>query len=143
MTTDETRARFLERIAFGAVAITTRALSDVGLELTFAQWRALVVVGENEGGATVSEIGRRIGAGVSPTSRLVRRLATRGLVAIEKDAADRRVSRVRLTTEGATLRSSVLGRRRHYLVEVIAVAGLAAAADPTLEVLAHAFEKYV
>ena len=90
----------LEAVAFGAVAITTRAIATVGLELTFAQWRVLVVVGGSADGATVTEIASRLGAEISPVSRLVTRLARRGLVDARKDANDRRVTRVTITDDG-------------------------------------------
>lgn len=113
----------LEAVAFGAVAVTTRALASVGLELTFAQWRALVIVGESPDGASVSEIAERVGSELSPASRLVARMASRGLVELDKDPGDRRVTRVTLTPAGADARTSVLNRRLALLTAVIAAAG--------------------
>lgn len=48
---DRTLADLLERIVLAGVAITTRALSEAspGFDLTFPQWRALLVVGERQG----------------------------------------------------------------------------------------------
>jgi DNA-binding MarR family transcriptional regulator len=114
----------LEALAFGSVAVTSRALTTVGLELTFAQWRVLVVVGENpEEGATVTEIAARLGAEISPVSRLVGRLARRGLVDADKDERDRRVTRVTVSERGRELRDTVIERRREFLTEVLAAAG--------------------
>jgi DNA-binding MarR family transcriptional regulator len=113
----------LERIALGAVAVTTRALAMVGVELTFAQWRAMVIVGEREVGATVTEVAERLGSEISPTSRLVRRLVARGFVVTQKDDADRRVTRVAITPAGAAIRRAVLERRRMVLDQVLAGAG--------------------
>jgi DNA-binding MarR family transcriptional regulator len=113
----------LQAIAFGAVAITTRALQTVGLELTFVQWRVLVIVGATEDGLTVSEIAARIGSELSPTSRLVARMARRGLVTLVKEDVDRRVTRVTLSSEGRRVRHSVLERRLALLVAVLAAAG--------------------
>jgi DNA-binding MarR family transcriptional regulator len=113
----------LEAIAFGSVAITTRALATAGLDLTFAQWRVLVIVGEDPAGATVTEIATRLDAEVSPVSRLVGRLARRGLVRTGKDDRDRRVTRVTLTGAGAELRGTVLDHRRRLLADVLAEAG--------------------
>jgi DNA-binding MarR family transcriptional regulator len=110
----------LEAVAFGSVAVTSRALATVGLELTFAQWR---VVGERSDGATVTEIAARLGAEISPVSRLVSRLARRGVVTVDKDDQDRRVTRVKLSDAGREIRETVIERRRELLAEVLAAAG--------------------
>ena len=109
----------LEAIAFGSVAITTLALATTGLDLTFAQWRVLVIVGDDPAGATVTEIATRLGADVSPVSRLVGRAARRGLVRTSKDDRDRRVTRVMLTDAGTELRETVLDHRRRLLADVL------------------------
>ena len=113
----------LEAVALGSVAVTTRALASTALDLTFVQWRVLVIVGEDEDGATVSEIAIRLGAEISPLSRLVGRLARRGLVATGKDERDRRVTRVNLTDAGRAIRETVLRRRRELLAVVLAGIG--------------------
>jgi DNA-binding MarR family transcriptional regulator len=113
----------LEAIAFGSVAITTRALATAGVDLTFAQWRVLVIVGEDPKGATVTEIATRLGAELSPVSRLVSRVTRRGLVQTGKDQRDRRVTRVTVTDEGHRLRETVLDHRRRLLADVLAAAG--------------------
>lgn len=113
----------LQAIAFGAVAVTTRALQTVGLELTFAQWRVLVIVGESDEGATVSEVAVRLGSELSPASRLVGRMARRGFVTLLKDDVDRRVTRVALTSAGRGIREAVLERRLVLLLAVLAAAG--------------------
>jgi DNA-binding MarR family transcriptional regulator len=109
----------LERIAYGAVAVTTRALAAVGVELTFPQWRVLVVVGNRPEGLSVSEVAERLGSELSPTSRLVARMARRGYVTLEKDPADRRVTRVVLTEPGQTLRRAVVAHRRMLIEAVV------------------------
>lgn len=108
---------------FGSVAVTSRALTAAGLELTFAQWRVLVVVGEKPSGATVTEIAARLGAEVSPVSRLVSRLVRRGVVTVVKDEQDRRVTRVMISEAGREIREAVIERRRVLLAEVLAAAG--------------------
>lgn len=113
----------LEAVAFGSVAVTSRALAAVGLELTFAQWRVLVIVGEKSSGATVTEVAARLGAEISPASRLVSRLVRRGLVLASKDDQDRRVTRVTVSDAGRELRATVIERRRELLAEVLAAAG--------------------
>ena len=113
----------LEAVALGSVAVTTRALIPTALELTFAQWRVLMIVGQDAGGATMSEIATRLGAEISPVSRMVGRLSRRGLVETRKDDRDRRVTRVTLTDRGSTIRKTVLGQRRDLLTVVLATVG--------------------
>lgn len=134
----------LEAVAFGSVAVTSRALAAVGFELTFAQWRVLVVVGENpEAGASVTEIAARLGAEISPVSRLVSRLARRGLVTAYKDDRDRRVTRVRVSDAGREIRDTVIERRRELLAEVLAAAGpIDDEAEAALQRIGVAFRRY-
>ncbi len=113
----------LEAIAYGSVAVTARAIAATGVELTFPQWRVLVIVGEAAEGASVSQVAARIGAELSPTSRVVRRLARRELVVTTKSETDRRVTRVRLTASGRDLRDGVLRGRRAMLDEILAGVG--------------------
>jgi DNA-binding MarR family transcriptional regulator len=134
----------LEAVAFGSVAVTSRALAAVGLELTFAQWRVLVVAGENpEAGASVTEIAARLGAEISPVSRLVSRLARRGLVTAYKDDRDRRVTRVRVSDAGREIRDTVIGRRRELLAEVLVAAGpIDRDTEAALQRIGVAFRRY-
>lgn len=132
------RVEDLERIVVGAVAITDRAIAAAGADLTFVQWRVLLVVGERDEGASVSEIAARISAHASPASRLVSRLKRRGILVTDKGDRDGRVTTVRLTAAGAALRARVLDNRRRDLTALLA-------AEPDLEDaaaiarLAHAF----
>ena len=133
----------LEAVSFGAVAVTSRALAAVGLELTFAQWRVLVVVGEKPSGATVTEIAARLGAEVSPVSRLVSRLVRRGIVTVVKDEHDRRVTRVTVSEAGREIRDTVIERRREFLAEVVAAAGpIEPDAAAALARIGAAFRRY-
>ena len=145
VTSHSTRAEAaLERIAIGSVALTARALILSGVDLSFTQWRVLMIGGERPDGVAVSEIAARIGAEVSPASRLVGRMARRGYVELNKDERDRRVTRVAVTDAGRTLRNSVLERRRILLGGIVAVA---AAGDSdlvdALERIAAAFAPFV
>ena len=110
----------LERIVVGAVGLTTRALAqaDAGFELTFPQWRALLVLGEDADGARVGEVATRVGVTVPATSRLLRRLERRGLTALSVDEQDRRATRARLTDRGGSVRAAILAHRRAALREV-------------------------
>ncbi len=111
----------LERVVVGAVGLTTRALADAaaGAELTFPQWRALLILGEDADGARVGQVAGRVGVTVPATSRLLRRLASRGLVALSTDEADRRAKRARLTDAGLKVRSAIL-RYRHDVLGAVA-----------------------
>jgi DNA-binding MarR family transcriptional regulator len=135
-------ADLLERIVVAGVAITTRALSEArpALDLTFTQWRAMVVVGERAEGARVSEVAARVGVTLPATSRLLRRLAARGLVEISGDAHDRRASRARLTAAGQTARDAILAYRHERIVETVRRAPPSPAAQAELARLAEAFD---
>lgn len=85
----------LERIVLAGVGLTSRALTEAtkGPDLTFQQWRVVVVIGENAEGATLSEVAARVGVTLPATSRQLRRLERRGLVEIAPDPDDRRAAR--------------------------------------------------
>jgi DNA-binding MarR family transcriptional regulator len=110
----------LERIAVGAVGLTTRALAkaDSGIELTFPQWRALLVLGEEPDGARIGEVAARVGVTMPATSRLLRRLERRGLTTLAVDELDRRATRARLSDRGRATRAAILADRRAALREI-------------------------
>ena len=112
METDERVVDAVERIILGGVAITARALVGEVEDLTFAQWRVLMIVGEQEATAHVKGVGQRVGVSAPSASRLLRRLEDRGLIELQRDAIDRRFMRVRLTDAGQDARSQVIERRR-------------------------------
>ncbi len=116
----------IERIVVGAVGLTTRALAqaDTGFELTFPQWRALLVLGERDDGARIGEVATRVGVTLPATSRLLRRLERRGLTALAPDERDRRAKRARLTDRGRAVRAAILDQRRATLRDI--AAGLSA-----------------
>lgn len=120
----------VERLVFAGVALTTRALSEAraDLDLTLAQWRVLVVLGETEDGATISQVAGRIGVTLPATSRQLRRLERRGLVDVGRDQLDRRATRVRLTPLGRSARDDVISFRRRKIAQVAASLDL----DPAL-----------
>jgi DNA-binding MarR family transcriptional regulator len=132
----------LERIILAGVAITTRALEEAtpALDLTFPQWRALLVVGEGPEGATVSDVAVRVGVTVPATSRQLRRLAGRGLVDIKRDERDHRAVRARLTTQGTRVRDDILRFRRERIAETAASLRVSRATLRDLARLAEAFE---
>ena len=110
----------LERIAVGAVGLTTRALAHAvtGFELTFPQWRAILVLGEEDEGLRISEVASRVGVTLPATSRMLHRLERRGLALLAVDERDRRATRARLSERGAEVRAAILANRREALHEV-------------------------
>ena len=136
----------LERISVGTVGVTTRALAEAtpGLDMTFPQWRALLIIGATPGGARVSEVAARVGVTLPATGRLLRRLERRGLLDLTTDPDDRRAIRARLSASGQATRDSILEYRRAMLD---AVAGIVTA-DGTedlasgLECIAAELERY-
>ncbi len=120
--TDLTLAELVERIVLAGVALTTRALAEAApqFDLSFPQWRVLVVLGEYAGGATISEVAGRIGVTIPATSRQLRRLQRRALVDISPDEQDRRASRARLTPSGRAARDAILIFRRTHIETSVA-----------------------
>lgn len=112
----------LERIAIGAVGLTTRALAgaETEFELTFPQWRAILILGDDADGARVGEVATRVGVTLPATSRLLRRLERRGLTTLRADSTDRRATRVRLTERGHGIRTAILAQRRAAIEQIAA-----------------------
>ena len=110
----------LERIIFAGVAMTTVALASVrpGFDLTFPQWRVVVILGEEPDGLRLSAVAQRIGVTLPATSRQLKRLERRGLVTVTPDDRDRRAARARLTEEGWQARRAVVDHRRARLEEL-------------------------
>jgi DNA-binding MarR family transcriptional regulator len=130
----------LERLVVGSVSITARAIAAADAELTFMQWRVLLVVGEHEEGQAVGEIAARIGAHASPASRVVSRLKRRGLVSTDKGDQDKRVVCVRLTKTGRDLRDRILTLRGRDISNVLETVSLAPDESEAVARLARAFE---
>jgi len=113
-------AESLERIIFAGVALTTVAISNArpGFELTFPQWRVLVVLGAVRDGLRIGEVARQIGVTLPATSRQLRRLERRDLVTVNRDDRDRRAAVARLTSQGQAVREAIVGYRRALIIEV-------------------------
>lgn len=114
-------AELIEGIIVAGVALTTRALSEAtpDLELTFPQWRVLLVVGERETGSKLTEVATRVGVTLPATSRQIHRLVRRGLIQVQRDERDRRAARVRLTETGNQVRKQILDFRQARIAETI------------------------
>lgn len=111
----------VEAIVSGGVALTARALAHTthGLELTFPQWRVLVVLGQVPSGLRISIVAARISGSLPATSRLLQRLARRGLVELSADPDDGRATLASLTSEGWAIRAAIVAYRRTFLDELI------------------------
>lgn len=129
----------LERVVMSAVAITARATVAIDADLTFAQWRVLLVVGEQPAGQPIGDVAIRVGARPSAASRLIGRMKRRGLLQGTKDDPDRRVTRVRLTRVGRDLRRRILQVRRSDLRAVIESASLTPSDTEAIAKLARSF----
>jgi DNA-binding MarR family transcriptional regulator len=123
MTPDERIIEAVERLMVEAIGVTTVALAQAApeVDLSIAQWRALMVVGSRADGIRVGEIAARIGSAVPTTSRLIRRLERRGLVVAQRDELDRRATLVRLTESGKLIRTTIVGRRRQLVRDALSV----------------------
>ena len=90
------------------------------LDLTMAQFRALVVVNHRRG-ITVGELGCQLSIGQSAASLLVDHLVRRGLVSRAEDPADRRRSLLGCTPAGEALLSELRHLSRQNLKEWLAL----------------------
>jgi DNA-binding MarR family transcriptional regulator len=110
----------IEALMFEAIGVTTMALSRASAgELTLAQWRALVVLGRAES-LRVGGVSTAVGQSLPSTSRLIRRLEDRGLVATTRGEVDRRETLVSLTPAGHALRDEIIAIRREIIESALA-----------------------
>ncbi|HET9613464.1 MAG TPA: MarR family transcriptional regulator [Candidatus Limnocylindrales bacterium] len=103
----------LDLVLMAAIGLTSRALStSPARDLTVGQWRMLTVLDQADRGSRLTELAEAIGMSLPSASRMVSRLATRGLVSSRPDVDDRRAVRIELTREGRDMVEGVLRRRR-------------------------------
>lgn len=128
----------LEVIAMGSVAVTARSLVEASAtELTFTQWRALVVISATPG-IRIGSLGALLGAQQPATSRLVSRMVRRGLVDASTDSADRRATALTLTPAGHQVHERVTSARRRHLAALAEVLGQSGDGEPRVSALAVA-----
>jgi DNA-binding MarR family transcriptional regulator len=133
-----------EQLVVAGVALTARALAGAGgMDLTFPQWRVIVVLGQNPGGLTVSEVAARIGVTLPATSRQLRRLERKRLVHTQPDEADRRATRASLTVEGEQVRRRITDFRRSELTRGVGSLDVSAPVVATLNDIALAMVEFV
>ena len=117
---DERLIEAVEELAFGVVGLTSRALAETGQEneLTLAQWRVLVILGQ--GPMRVGAIAERIGSSLASASRLVARMEARGFVGTARDHSDRRATLVSLAPLGVEVRARTIEVRRRLIGDLVA-----------------------
>lgn len=79
-----------------------------GMDLSFAQWVALKVVRDGVVG-NAGELARELGITTGATTRMIDVLETRGLMARDRDAEDRRVVRLVITQAGSEAITALQG----------------------------------
>jgi DNA-binding MarR family transcriptional regulator len=86
-----------------------REVSD--LELTFTQFKALMLVAHEPVELSVKDVSDRLGISFPAASRAVEPLVKRGIVERAEDPLDRRVKRVRTTKDGDRLVERLIATR--------------------------------
>lgn len=130
----------LEQLAFASVGVTERAMAAASsiAEVSLPQWRVLTLLYRSDGPMRLADVGARAGLSPSSTSRMMARLAGRGLIGASIDRGDRRVLRVRLSRRGRQLVSAVLSARRGVFSEAIARVDLSRSFASDLSAIASA-----
>ena len=100
------------------MAVTVRSIASAPVEVTFPQWRVLIVL-TTRGEQTVGRLAGELGVNSSNATRVCDRVEQLGLVRRERSTADRRVVRIALTDEGHSVVEEVLAHRREEIREVL------------------------
>jgi DNA-binding MarR family transcriptional regulator len=90
-----------------------------GLDLSFSQLRALLVLADCQEELAVHELAARLGSSVATAGRAVHALARAGLVTRREDEQDRRVKRVRLAEHGRALVAGFVQAHREAIRECV------------------------
>lgn len=99
------------------VAVAARSLSDLGEDVTLAQYRALVLL-RTRGPQRPADLAELLHVTPSTASRMVQRLVRKRLVRRVRSNQDRRTVKVHLTDSGHQVVEQVIDRRRAE-IEVI------------------------
>ena len=81
------------------------------LDLTFTQFKALMLLAHDPGELSVKDVSDRLGISLPAASRAVDPLGRRGIVERAEDPLDRRVKRVRTTRDGDRLVERLIATR--------------------------------
>jgi len=104
------------------VGLAARSLAAVDDDVTLPQFRALVVL-TVRGPRRSSEIADELQVNPSTATRMLDRLARKGLVRRTRSASDRRAVRVGATPAGRRAVERVMGRRRSELERIVGATG--------------------
>jgi DNA-binding MarR family transcriptional regulator len=107
------------RASRALVAVAARSLAGVAEEVTLPQYRALVVLA-SRGPQGVGPLAAALGVAPSTATRMVDRLARKGLVRRRTSSRDRRQVVLTLTAAGRRLVEDVTERRRAEIAAVMA-----------------------
>jgi DNA-binding MarR family transcriptional regulator len=124
----------LNSLAVALVALSARAVYEAAGDLSLLQWRALVEL-EAGGPLRLGDLAARLPSSMPATSRLVKRMTEKGLLATRPVPADRRGVSVQLTARGRTLHAAVIDRRRDLIAEGVGSASLPAGLHDGLVIL--------
>lgn len=100
------------------VAVAARSLSDVGEEVTLAQYRTLVVLA-SYGPQSLAGLAESVGVTPATATRMCDRLVKKKLIVRRTEREDRRQLRVGLTKKGQELVQSVSERRRREIKRIM------------------------
>jgi len=81
------------------------------LELTFTQFKVMMLLAHEPGELSVKDVSDRLGISFPAASRAVEPLVKRGIVERAEDPVDRRVKRVRTTRDGDRLVERLIATR--------------------------------
>lgn len=118
------------------VAIAAVSIDAAPVEVTLAQYRALVVL-HTRGPQHMSALGELMKASPSSTTRMAERLERKALVLRRPDAVSRRSTELVLTPAGTELVESVMAVRRREIAAVVA-----AVPETKRAALRRAFEEF-
>lgn len=93
------------------VAVAARSLSDLGDDITLAQYRALVVLA-TRGPQRAADLAAGLQVTPSTASRMIERLVRKRLIRRTRLQDDRRAIRIQLTEAGREVVAQVTARRR-------------------------------
>ncbi|MQA12802.1 MAG: MarR family transcriptional regulator [Pseudonocardiaceae bacterium] len=101
------------------VAVAARSLSDIGEQVTLAQYRTLIVLA-SRGPQRPAHLAEALAVAPSTATRMCDRLVRRRWVRRQRSPRDRRTVRITLTPEGRDLVDVVSRRRRQELHGLLA-----------------------
>jgi DNA-binding MarR family transcriptional regulator len=100
------------------VALSARSLSEMGEDITLAQYRALVFLATS-GACRTSDLAEELAIMPSTATRLCDRLGRKNLIRRYRRSDDRRATWVALTEDGRFIVGEVMRRRRTSLQRLV------------------------